>query len=206
MPSRSNALSEIVRFWLDVRHSCFIRESVPVPVPYALSDIDLVAYRPDQQQFLLPGGTLIGPRVIVETKDEHDWDASGREFGKALRQDVAKFAEGPFIPIGSKEVKFTMLRQQHFTVAESLFGNSDFDRLLVVHAIDQPSLEQVADFLSQRRIFVVTVCDVVADLLVWYQAHKRPSGLRNSLVGDILHLLVGFCGLKLDNTVATRLQ
>jgi hypothetical protein len=47
MSSRSNALTEITRLWLQARHGCLVDESIPVPVPYALSDIDLIALRPD---------------------------------------------------------------------------------------------------------------------------------------------------------------
>ncbi len=41
-----------------------------MPVPYALSDIDLVAIRADLSSIDLPDGTSIGPRVIVEAKAE----------------------------------------------------------------------------------------------------------------------------------------
>ncbi len=72
MPTRTNACSEFVRFWLEARHGCLIGEGIPVPVPYALSDIDLVAFHPESKPFELPTGHEIGPRVIVEAKDEHD--------------------------------------------------------------------------------------------------------------------------------------
>src|SRR3990172_13241212 len=85
MSARSNACSELVRFWLQERHGCLIDDELPVPVPYALSDIDLVAMRADLSSFNLPDGTTIGPRVIVEAKAEHDWDATGREFGRSGR-------------------------------------------------------------------------------------------------------------------------
>jgi len=41
--------------------------------------------RADLSPFNLPDGTEIGPRVIVEAKAEHDWDATGREFGRSGR-------------------------------------------------------------------------------------------------------------------------
>ena len=71
MANRGNACSELTRFWLQARHGCFTDESVPVAVPYASSDIDLLALRPDGTPFELPNGTQVGPRLIVETKDEH---------------------------------------------------------------------------------------------------------------------------------------
>lgn len=37
----------LFRFWLQERHGCLIDDELPVPVPYALSDIDLVAMRVD---------------------------------------------------------------------------------------------------------------------------------------------------------------
>ena len=87
MVARSNALSELTRFWLQARHGCLVDEAIPVKVPYAHSDIGLVVVRPDFQAWLLPDGTQV-IRAIVETKDEHDFDPEGRDFGKRLRADV----------------------------------------------------------------------------------------------------------------------
>lgn len=198
MAVRSNACSELTRFWLQVRHNCLIDESVPVEVPYALSDIDLVALRPDLRPFPVPTGELVGPRLIVETKDEHDWEPSGREFGTFLRADVAMMGDKPFIPVAAKGVKFSMLRQQHYEKATALFGTEEFDRLFVVHALDPQVRAELAPMLAERwRIHLVTIREVVGDLLPWYRSHKRPAGLRHTLVGDLLHLLVGFCNLDI---------
>jgi hypothetical protein len=201
MPTRSNACSELVRFWLQSRHGHLIDEAIPVPVPYALSDIDLVAYHPRGESIRLPGGSAVGPRLIVETKDEHDWDSSGREFGKALRADVQKLAEATSIPRGAKGVYFSMLRQEHFERATAIFGTDDFDRVFALHAVDQPTRRELAPVLARRRIYIVTIPEVVRDLLEWYVAHQRPAGLRQTLVGDLIHLLVGFCGLRLSEQV-----
>lgn len=198
MGTRSNACSELTRFWLQVRHNCLVDESIPVEVPYALSDIDLIALRPDLGQFPLPNGVLVGPRLIVETKDEHDWDSTGKLFGADLRRDVALMAEHPFIPKGVKGVKFNMLRQQHYEKATTLFSTNDFDRLFVVHALDPQVRADIAPTLAERwRIHWVTIRELVADLLPWYKLHPRPAGLRHSLIGDLLHLLVGFCHLDI---------
>ena len=196
MAARSNACSELVRLWLETRHGFLVGEGIPVSVPYALSDIDLIALHPTQQAILLPTGGTVGPRLIVETKDEHDWEATGREFGAFLRTDLEKMAGGPFVPRGSKGVKFSMLRQEHYEKATSFFGSEEFDRLFVVHAMDPLVLAESSRFLSERRIFWVTIRDIVADLIVWYRRHQRPAALRNTLTGDLFHLLVGFC--KLD--------
>jgi hypothetical protein len=118
-----------------------VDEAIPVPVPYALSDIDIVTARRDMTSFSLPGGETVGPRLIVETKDEHDWEGTGKEFGSLFSADVAKMNGLPFIPKGTKGVKFTMLRQEHYEVATGFFGTSEFDRLFVVHAIT-PSVRQ----------------------------------------------------------------
>jgi hypothetical protein len=197
MPTRSNACSELTRFWLEARHGCLVSEGVPVPVPYALSDIDLVAMHPKGDTITLPGGTEVGPRIIVETKDEHDFDPTGREFAKYLRSDIDKLGTNPFIPLGTKDVKFTMLREQHFRRATDLFGTDDFDRLFVVHAIDPAALAALTPELKPRRIYWLTVPALVRDLFDWYQTHPRPSGLRNTLTGDLWHLLVGYCKLEL---------
>jgi hypothetical protein len=180
-----------------------MRESIPVPVPYGQSDIDFVAINPRLQAIHLPDDRTVGPRLIVEAKDEHDWDPQGKEFGKLLISDVALLNAEGYIPAGTRNVKFSMLRQQHFVKAADLFGTHDFDRLFVVHAIDQHALAAVSPVLRSHRIHWITIRELVADLLAWYRAHPRPSGLRHSMTGDLLHLLVGYCGLKLPEVETT---
>ena len=193
MPTRSNACSELVRFWLEARHGLFVTEGVPVPVPYALSDIDFAAIHPRGEQITLPGGNRIGPQMIVETKDEHDFDPKGLEFGKYLRADVLLMADQPFVPAGSGKAKFTMLREQHFKKATEIFGSSSFDRIFVVHAIDPRVVDDLAETFHALRIHWLSLPEVMRDLLDWYRIHQRPSGLRNTLTGDLWHLLVGYC-------------
>ncbi|WP_435018569.1 hypothetical protein TA3x_000548 [Tundrisphaera sp. TA3] len=200
MAARQNAMSELVRFWLEACRGCLMKESVPVPVPYNLSDIDFVALRPDLQKFLLPTGEFVGPRLIVEAKDEHDFDPSGRDFGKRLREDLAALGDGTFIPAASAhKARFSMLKQQHFEVARDLFTTEDFDRVFVVHALDDGIRREVAAALMQKRIYWVTVRELLRDLQSWYDQHKRPAGLRMTLVGDVFHLLFGYCNVRMPD-------
>src|SRR4051794_37170051 len=181
MSARGNAIAELTRSWLQARHGCLVDEGLPVPVPHALSDIDLVALRADLKAFALPDGQAVGPRLIVETKDEHDWEPTGREFGALLRADVQKMADGRFIPRGEKGVKFTMLRQEHYEKAAEFFGTDDFARLFVVHALDPAVRGELTQPLAERRIRWVTIAEVVEDLQGWYRAHPRKAGLRHTL-------------------------
>ncbi len=174
-----------------------MRESVPVPVPYNQSDIDMLALRLDGKPMRLPNGDQVGPRVIVETKDKHDWEPLGREFAKHLMNDISLLSEGRYVAPKTKGVKFTMLRQEHFEVAAKLFGSEDFDRLFVVHALDPSVRPQIAEHMRTIRVYWVTAGELVRDLESWYRAHPRTSGLRNSLVGDLIHLLWGFCEFRL---------
>ncbi len=192
MPARSNALSELTRFWLEIRHGCFFREAIPVPVPYGLSDIDLAAIRPDGTAFTLPSGIQVGPRIIIETKDEHDWDASGKKFGNSLLSDIENLKDGPYIPADVKGIHFVMLRQQHYEVAHSLFRSDDFDRLFVVHAIDAESLKKCEQHLQRHHIHWLTLTSLIDDLQKWYKQHPRRTSLRNSITGDMFHLIFGF--------------
>lgn len=194
MAARSNACSEITRLWLEARHGCLVSESVPVAVPRGHSDIDLIATQAGLHAFALPGGLAVGPRLIVETKDEHDFDPKGKEFGTWLLRDVDKLGANPFVPKGVQgTVKFSMLREQHFLKATELFGSPDFDRLFVVHAIDPATLSSIGSTLLEKRIHWITIDVVVRDLLDWYKLHPRPTSLRNSLMGDLWHLLFGYC-------------
>lgn len=197
MAARQNALSELTRFWLEARHDCFVRESVPVPVPYAQSDIDFMALRADGRPFLLPSGDSVGPRLIVESKDEHDFDPRGSDYGKRLLRDMEALSDQRFVPADApQKVAFTMLKQQHFEVASGIFGSDDFDRVFVVHALSESVRKELEERLRQKRIFWVTVRELLGDLCDWYAKHKRPAGLRHTLTGDIFHLLIGYCGLK----------
>ncbi len=196
MSERSNALGEITRFWLQARHSCLVYESLPVPVRYNQSDIDFLAIRSNMKQFQLPNGTMVGSRIIVETKDEHDWEPKGKEFGQLLQADIAKMDNGLFVPKGTS-CKFSMLREEHYDKAVEFFDNKDFDRLFVLHAMNPAVIEQNIELLKANRIHFLNISEVVEDLYKWYKKdEKRPAGLRNTMTGDIWHLLFGFCECK----------
>ncbi|MDQ3780057.1 MAG: hypothetical protein M3354_05880 [Chloroflexota bacterium] len=157
MATRTNACSELARFWLEARHGCLVTEGVPVKVPYGHSDIDLLALQPLSTTIQLPNEDSVCPRLIVEAKDEHDWEPTGDQFGQLLRADMTMKGSGRFIPKGSKGVKFSMLREQHFQQATTLFGSDDFDRLFVVHAIAADVLAELGPALAERRIYWVTI-------------------------------------------------
>ncbi len=194
MASRSNALSELTRFWLQSRHGCLVAESIPVKVPRAYSDIDFVAMRPDLQTWALPDGTPV-KRAIVETKDEHDFDPNGQGFGRRLRADDKALGENLYIPSG-KEARFSMLRQEHFETAVSLFGTSEFHRLFVLHALDEEVRRQICPRLALKRIHCLTVQELIADLIAWYETLDHPAMLRHTLIGDLWHLLIGYASLR----------
>jgi len=164
-----------------------------VPVPYNQSDIDILAIRADMQKIKLPNCVSVGPRLIVETKDEHDWEPTGREFGKLLDSDISKMVGNSFIP-KKTACKFSMLREEHYVAACDFFGCDDFDRLFVLHAIDSEVLIRHREFLSSCRIHILTIPELVTDICQWYASHPRRTGLRHTMMGDIWHLLVGFCG------------
>jgi hypothetical protein len=198
MAARSNAISELTRFWLQTRHGCLVDEAIPVKVRYAHSDIDLAALRPDLRPWPLPDGTQIA-RAIIETKDEHDFDPDGRDFGKRLRADVKVMSDNLYIPAEQKAC-FSMLRQQHYEAATTFFGTADFDRLFVVHALDQQVRSELCPPLAMhKRIHWLTVREVVMDLQQWYEQHSSRATLRHTLMGDLWHLLVGYCGLRVTS-------
>jgi hypothetical protein len=197
MAARQNGLSELVRFWLEARHECFIRESVPVWVGRGNSDIDFLALRADGLRLPLPDGSLVGPRLIVESKDEHDNDSRGSEFGRLLREDMQALGDSLFVAATpSRKVAFTMLKEQHFQVASSIFGSDDFDRVFVVHALADSVRKDATEALRAKRIHWVTVTELLCDLRDWYGRHERPAGLRHTLTGDLFHLLFGYCRVK----------
>lgn len=104
--------------------------------------------------------------------------------------------EDGFIPARTKGVKFTMLREEHYRIAEELFGHQPFDRLFVVHALDPQIRSEVCPRLADHRIYWITIPELVDDLVAWYHVHPRNAALRHSFVGELLHLLIGFCGME----------
>jgi hypothetical protein len=144
--------------------------------------------------------SLSVPRLLVETKDEHDFDPFGRDFAKRLPLDVSALGDDRFIPASHPhKVNFTILKQQHYEVARDLFMTEDFDRLFVVHALDSHVRETISESLRSQRIYWVTVRELLSDLQSWYVQHKRPAGLRNTLVGDLFHLLFGYCKVRMPD-------
>ena len=98
-----------------------------------------------------------------------------------------------------------MLRQEHFEVATKLFGTDDFDRIVVVHALDPSLRPQITERMRCIRVYWVTARELVRDLEKWCRSHQRATGLRNSLVGDLLPLLWGFCELSLGERPAGKI-
>lgn len=115
MAARSNAISEITRFWLQARHGCLVSEAIPVRVPY-------------------------------------------------------------------------------------FFGTADFDRLFVVHAFNPKARDQICPSLAKdKRIHWLWIREVVADLYQWYQQLADRAALRHTFTGDLWHLLIGYCDLRLPS-------
>lgn len=203
--ARFNACSEIAKFWIEVRHGYLVTESVPVKVPFGISDIDIVAMHPGGKSVTLPDGTVIGPRVIVESKDEHDFDPKGTVFAKMLRNDAQFLNENGFVPMMPKvPVKFTMLKEAHYAKATELFGTADFDRLFIVHAMDPTLIEPAKPYLAGHRITWLTIPEIVRDLEQWYKLFPQPAGLKHSPIGDLLHLLFGYCGVSSPQIVDSQ--
>jgi hypothetical protein len=164
-------------------------------VPGNYSDIDFIAVHRAQEKIPLPTGSLVGPCLAVETKDEHD-GPSGNDFGKALRADASKVTADGFVPLGVTGIKFTMMKAEHFEIAKRFLGTSDFDRLFIVHALDDRTRSEICPGLAEKyRIHWLTIPEMVADLLHWYEGAERREriSLRNTVPGDLFHLLVGFC-------------
>jgi hypothetical protein len=90
--------------------------------------------------------------------------------------------------------------EEHHAIATTLFGTDDFDRLFVVHAIDRNVVEETKAVLAFRRIHWLSIPGLIQDLFKWYGVHKRPTALRNTIVSDLFHPLIGFCGLRVQES------
>jgi len=187
MATRSNALSEIARFWLQERHKLFLRESIPVRVKNGNSDIDFVVTTPEESVTLLERITF--KNAIVEVKDERDADKHGTSFAKWFCYE-SKLLQGRMI---NEETKcyFSMLKKQHHDKAEKIFNGTKFSKVFIFHNLNSARIEDhMIDDLRCRDIHVVTSFEMLADIQNFFKIDHPGSGVRNSLVGDILDMLI----------------
>jgi hypothetical protein len=212
MAERSNALSEMARFWLQERYGLLLRESVPVKLKRNNSDIDFVVASPAGPVTLLD--RIIFTNAIVETKDERDFDPHGADFAKRLRSDYERL-QGNRMISDETTCCFSMLRKEHHAEAEKIFGQgADFAKIFIFHDLKKNGIEDMLAELRSRNIHVVTSFEMLSDIQKFFrdpqpaQAKKSGpdsqnlraplfrsgAGVRNSLVGDILDMLVTYHG------------
>lgn len=190
MAARSNALSEITRFWLQECHGLLLRESIPVKLKRNHSDIDFVAASPAGPVTLLNRITF--KNAIIETKDERDFDPRGTDFSKRLSYDFA-LLQGRMID-GDASCNFSMLKKQHHDVAGKIFKNADFSKIFIFHNLKSTGLEDMIADLCGRDIHVVTSFEMLSDIQEFFRKFRSGAGVRNSLVGDILDMLITYHG------------
>jgi hypothetical protein len=214
MAARSNALSEIARFWLQECHGFLLRESVPVKmmrfdkdkdrlVGTTSSDIDFVATSPARPVKLLERIPSF-KNAIVETKDERDYDYYGADYAKRLRNDFERLNGKNMISKGVK-CEFHMLREEHHEKAEEIFGSGiDFLKIFIFHHVkEMDDIKTICDELSSRGIYVVTSEEMLSDIKTCFKKWRSGqgpdiyisnpgAGVRNSLAGDILDMLITY--------------
>jgi type I site-specific restriction endonuclease len=88
----------------------------------------------------------------------------------------------PFV-YSSTGVETRMLRQQHYKTATAFFGTTEFHRLFVVHALDESVRQEICPGLANRRIHWLTVRELVADLLRWYENRDHRAPLSHTFMG-----------------------
>lgn len=117
-----------------------------------------------------------------------------------LNADIARIGASPYAPTGTK-LKFSMLRAAHVQTAQALFGHNAVARarIFVVHALDRSLCAAAIDHLAAHGVYWITARELVADLVAWYPTCTNRPGLRHTLVGDLLHLLIGYLGLTLPD-------
>ena len=188
MATRSNALSEISRFWLQERHNLLVRESIPVKLKRNNSDIDFAVTTPRDSVTLLERITF--KNAIVETKDERDFDSLGTDFAKRLRYD-STLLQGNWIGTEAS-CNFSMLKEQHHNEAKKIFDGADFSKIFIFHKLKTAGLEDLIADLRGRDIHIVTSFEMLSDIENWIKGSRPGAGIRNSLVGDILDMLITY--------------
>jgi hypothetical protein len=189
MAARSNALSEIVRFWLQECHGLFLRESIPVKVKYGNSDIDFIVTSPTDPVTLLKRITF--NNAIVETKDERDYDKNGTKFANFLSQHYNMLSEKHIISAETK-CHFSMLKKQHHSEAEKIFKGAAFSKIFIFHNLKIAGIENKIADLGSKGIHFVTSFEVLTDIHEFFKNSHPGAGIRNPLVGDILDMLISY--------------
>ncbi|MDR2725721.1 MAG: hypothetical protein LBC90_06610 [Candidatus Adiutrix sp.] len=189
MATRNNALSEIARFWLQECHGLFLRESVPVKVKHGNSDIDFIVTSPEESVTLLE--RIKFKHAIVETKDERDYDKLGTKFAERLQKDY-RLLQGNRMISAETSCCFSMLKEQHHKQAEEIFGGNDFSKIFIFHSLNKTGLEDILAELCAKSIHVVTSSEILSDIQIYFKNHRHSAGIRNSLVGDILDMLITY--------------
>ncbi len=196
MATRNNAFAEIVRFWLCERHGYLTMESVPVEVKGPHSDIDIVALHPsDRAQEVQVGGRVVElpPRLAVECKGEYDFEPSANELTRSLVNDLQMAAEhGGEVEAGTKR-RFSLLRSEHGERARAILGGGPIGRLIVLHNLDTKASSGLDSLCRQCNVSVLTIREIVDDLIAWVGKHPRPASLRMTWTGEFFHLLFNFC-------------
>lgn len=190
MAARSNALSEITRFWLQECHGLLLRESISVKLKRNHSDIDFVAASPAGPVTLLNRVTF--KNAIIETKDERDFDPRGTDFAKRLSYDFTLLQDR--VIDGDVACNFSMLKKQHHDAAGEIFKGADFAKIFIFHNLKSAILEDIIADLCGRDIHVVTSAEMLADIQDFFRKCRSGAGVRNSLVGDILDMLITYHG------------
>lgn len=192
MAARSNALSEMSRFWLQECHGLLLRESIPVKLKRNNSDIDFVAASPAGPITLLERITF--KNAIIETKDERDFDPHGNDFAKRLVYDY-KLLQGK-MNNGDVSCNFSMLKQQHHVEAEKIFKGAEFAKIFIFHNLKSEGIEDMLADLRGRGIHIITSYEMLADIQRWFKKERSGAGVRNTLVGDILDMLITYHGWR----------
>ena len=193
MATRSNALSEIVRFWLQECHGLLLRESVPVKLQRNYSDIDFVVTAPGKKQVTLLSEIKF-TNAIVETKDERDFDPRGLYFKKRLIADYEHIAASSnyTIPKAEKNINFSMFRIQHHTKALDIFNEQNFSKLFIFHKLDMHGIDDIITDLKNKDIHFISSEQILEDIHINFDTYRNGAGIRNSLVGDILDFLAHY--------------
>lgn len=192
MATRSNALSELTRFWLQDCKGFLTRESIPVKFVHNRSDIDFIVSSPDSKYRKLTENISF-KYAIIETKDERDFDKTGNNFADRLYNDYYDSMNKDYLVDEDTKCNFSMLKIQHHKIAQNIFGTSEFSKIFIFHNIKKEKfVENELEDLVAHNIHILTVDDILNDIVKYVKEKPDGAGIRNSLVGDILDLLINY--------------
>lgn len=221
MPVPLNAFTEVIRCWFTKRLGYLVDDSIPVRfykgrVP---SDIDMICIHPQKKKIKInfPINISLRRKVLVESKGWFDVDPGyvtdyllddlkmmGGMGRKVIPKRYTKKKEG---------FTFGILKEEIFEKGKKLFGDRNFDRVIVVpHLKDKRKAgklitrREMIERFKKKHVIIIEMSGILNDLFKYIREEDARDNLRKNFVLEFIHLIAKFVKIAypMDTLVLNR--